>query len=170
MSTDTRRAAITPEAGGWALAGSFMGISAGGVFLVFEMLVAGSAGSGAFSPLRMIGATVLGEGALPTQQTMGLPVVVPVALVVHFALSAIYGAVFGTVAGSIGALRGSRRAFVGAATAFGLGLWIVNFYVIAPVLFPWFSMVNPVVQFLAHTFFFGTTLGLMLEQRLRKER
>ncbi len=61
MSTDARRAAITPEAGGWALAGSLMGISAGDVFLIFEMVVAGSAGSGTFGPLRTISATVLGR-------------------------------------------------------------------------------------------------------------
>ncbi len=45
-------------------------------------------------------------------------------------------------------------------------LWLVNFYVVAPVLFPWFLMANPVVQFLAHTFFFGTVLGLSLGARL----
>lgn len=169
MSTTTRQVVMIPRAGVWALAGSLMGISAGGIFLIFEMLVAGRVGPGAFGPLRMIGATVLGENALPTQQTMGLLLVVPVALIVHFVLSAVYGAVFGTVAGSIGALKGNRRTLVGAATAFGFTLWIVNFYVIAPVLFPWFGMANPVVQFIAHTFFFGTTLGLILAQRLRKD-
>ncbi len=168
MSTTTRRVVMIPRAGGWALAGSLMGISAGGI-LIFEMLVVGSVGPDAFGPLRMIGATVLGENVLPTQPTMGLLLVVSVALIVHFALSAVYGVAFGTVAGSIGALKGSRRALVGAATAFGFALWIVNFYVIAPVLFPWLGMANPVVQLIAHTFFFGTTLGLMLAQRLRKD-
>jgi hypothetical protein len=169
MSTTTRRVVMAPKAGGWGLAGSLLGISAGGIFLIFEMTVAGNVGPSAFGPLRMISAMVLGEGALPGQPTMNLPIVVPVSLVVHFALSAVYGAAFGTVARSIGALKGSRRALVGAATAFGFALWIVNFYVIAPVLFPWFGMANPVVQFIAHTFFFGTTLGLMLAQRLRKD-
>ncbi len=105
MSTTTHRVVTASKAGGWTLVGSLMGISAGGVFLLFEMLVAGSAGSGAFEPLRMIGATVLGEDALPTQPTMGLLIAVPVALVVHFVLSAVYG----TVAGNIGTLRGSRK-------------------------------------------------------------
>jgi hypothetical protein len=37
------------------------------------------------------------------------------------------------------------------------------------VLFPWISMSSPVVQSIAHTFFFGTTLGLILGIRLRGE-
>jgi hypothetical protein len=46
----------------------------------------------------------------------------------------------------------------------GLPLWLVNFYIIAPAVFPWFTNANPVVQFLAHTFFFGTALGIYLER------
>jgi hypothetical protein len=144
-----------------------MGIAAGGVFLIFEMGIAGNTGSSAFIPVRMIGAIVLGEGALPTQPTIGLAVVVPVALAFHFALSALYGAVFGAIATRLGILRSSHLALIGAASIFGLLLWLVNFYVVAPVLFPWFLMSNPVVQFLAHTFFFGTVLGLLLAARPR---
>jgi hypothetical protein len=54
--------------------------------------------------------------------------------------------------------------------AAGFALWIVNFYVIAPFAFPWYAMANPVVQFLAHTFFFGTALGLLLTSRPEDEK
>ena len=54
---------------------------------------------------------------------------------------------------------------MGTATLFGLLLWIVNFYAISPVAFPWFGMANPIVQFLAHTFFYGATLGLLFVWR-----
>ncbi len=77
----------------------------------------------------------------------------------------IYGAVFGAFASTAGFLRNSRWALIGVATVFGFALWIVNFYVVAPILFPWFGMANPVVQFFAHTFFFGTVLGLVLAAR-----
>lgn len=40
---------------------------------------------------------------------------------------------------------------------------------IAPFAFPWFGMANPVVQFFAHTFFFGTVLGLLLASRVSGE-
>jgi hypothetical protein len=119
----------------------------------------------------MIGATILGQGALPMPQPLdiGLATVVPVAMVVHFVLSAIYGAVFGAIASVIGVLRRSRGLLVVAASVFGLVLWLVNFYVVAPVLFPWFLMANPVVQFFAHTFFYGTALGLLLASRVGDE-
>ncbi len=153
------------RSGRWVLRGAVMGIAAGGVFLIFEMIAAGLMGQSALDPLRMIAAVVLGEGALPVQPTVGLAIVVPVALAVHYALSAFYGAVFGAAVAEIGALRHDRVVLVGAAAAFGLLLWLVNFYVIAPVAFPWFSMADPSVQFIAHTLF-GAALGLSLAGRL----
>ncbi len=150
----------------WVLRGAVMGIAAGGVFLIFEMVVAGLMRQSAFDPLRMIAAVVLGDGALPMQPTVGLAIVVPVALAIHYAFFAMYGAVFGVAVAEVGALRHDRFVLVGAATAFGLLLWLVNFYVIAPLAFPWFSTADPFVQLIAHTFF-GTALGLSLAGRLR---
>ena len=83
---------IRSESGSWILPGAMMGIAAGGVFLIFEMIAAGIMGQGAFEPFRMIAAMILGEGALPAHSTIGLAVVVPVALAIHYALSAFYGA------------------------------------------------------------------------------
>jgi hypothetical protein len=166
----TTNVEVGSEAGGWILPGAVMGIAAGGVFLIFEMVVSAITGPSAFEPFRMIAAVVLGAGSLSAEPTIGLPTVVPVALTIHYALSAFYGAVFGTIAAVISALRNSRMALVVAASVFGFVLWLANFYVIAPALFPWFLMANPVVQFIAHTFFFGTALGLMLGIRLRGER
>ncbi len=139
----TTRLGVRSEATRWALRGAVMGIAAGGFFLIFEMIVAGLMGQSAYDPLRMIAAVILGDGALPVQPAVGLTIVVPVALATHYALSAIYGAVFGVAVVEIGALRRDRVALVGAAAAFGLLLWLVNFYVIAPIAFPWFSMADP---------------------------
>ena len=99
------------------------------------------------------------------EPTIGLSTIVPVGIAVHMVLSMIYGAVFGAAASSVGFLRDNRWVLIGVASVFGIALWIVNFYVVAPILFPWFGMANPVVQFLAHTFFFGTALGLVLAAR-----
>ncbi len=158
---------VRSETGGWILPGAVMGVAAGGVFLIFEMIVAGIMGQSAFEPFRMIAATLLGKGALTAQSTTGLAAVVPVALAIHYALSAFYGGVFGAAVGAIGALRNGRVALAGAASVFGFVLWLANFYAIAPALFPWFLMADPAVQFIAHTFFFGTPLGLMLGIRFR---
>lgn len=163
---DATRLGARTETSGWILRGAVMGIAAGGVFLIFEMIVAGLMGQSAFGPLRMIAAVVLGEGALHMERTVDLATVVPVALAVHYTLSAVYGAVFGAITAELGALRNNRLVLIGAATVFGLLLWLTNFYVIAPLAFPWFSMADPFVQFMAHTFFFGTALGLSLAGRL----
>lgn len=151
------------------VAGLVAGIAAGIVFAMFEMVVAVLMGQGFFAPLRMIGAIGLGEGALPPQPSIGLATVVPVGLIIHMVLSMVYGAGFGVVASAVGALKENRALLVGAGTIAGLALWIVNFYVIARVAFPWFAMANPVVQFLAHTFFFGAVLGLLLIPRAGDE-
>ena len=137
-----------------------MGAVAGIIFAMFEMIMAAILGDGFFMPLKMIGAIVLGQGAL--QASYPLVTAVLVGVIVHMTLSAIYGAVFAAVVSAIGALQGNRGALIGVATIFGFILWLVNFYAIAPVLFPWFLMANPVAQLLAHTFFFGTALGLLL--------
>ena len=144
-----------------------MGTVAGIIFAMFEMIMAAILGDGFFMPLKMIGAIVLGQGAL--QASYPLVTAVLVGVIVHMTLSAIYGAVFAAVVSAIGALQGNRGALIGVATIFGFILWLVNFYAIAPVLFPWFLMANPVAQLLAHTFFFGTALGLLLTGLWHKE-
>lgn len=148
-------------AGRWALTGAIMGVAAGIIFAAFEVIMAAILGDGFFMPLRMIGAVVLGEGALGA--TYSLAAAVIMGLVVHLVLSAIYGAVFGLVVFSVHTLQ-RRGWLIGAATVFGFALWIVNFYLIAPFAFPWFTEANVIVQFLAHTFFFGTALGLLMER------
>lgn len=139
--------------------GMVLGLVAGAVFIVFETLAAGILGPGFLGPLQMIGAILLGPGAL---QELATPApVVGVGLVIHFLLSTIYGGTFAAIAWFVRPVVHNRWLIVGAATLFGLLLWVVNFYVISPVVFPWFGMANPVVQFLAHTLFYGAALGLL---------
>lgn len=77
-------------------------------------------------------------------------------VVIHLVLAIVYGLIFAAVATM---LRGPG-ALIGLGCIFGLALWLVNFCVIAPTAFPWFLEADPVVQFIAHTFFFGAVLGL----------
>jgi hypothetical protein len=49
------------------------------------------------------------------------------------------------------------------ATLYGLILWLVNFYLIAPAArWDWFAGANLLVQFFSHMLFFGAVLGLCL--------
>ena len=143
----------------WALrVGALCGVVAGIVFIAFEMIVtAAMMGSDAFfMPLRMMGAILLGRDALDASYSLLTAASAGVA--VHIVLSIIYGIVFTVV---LGGLRSATwDSVIGA--AYGLGLWIVNFYLIAPWAFPWFLDANPVVQFIAHAVFFGAPLGALV--------
>lgn len=143
----------------WGLKhGAIAGIVAGLVFAAFEMTASAfMMGADAFfMPLRMIGAIALGPEALdPAYSLLSASVA---GVLVHMGLSIIYGLLFGEAST---VLRGPA-AFIGLGSVFGLALWLVNFYLIAPVAFPWFLDASPVVQFVAHTFFFGAILGWFL--------
>ena len=143
----------------WALLhGAIGGIVAGIIFAMFEMIVTASMmGPDAFfMPLRMIGAIALGKAALEPAYSLwsaGLA-----GVVVHMVLAVVFGAIFALL---FGGLR-SASAIVGVGAAYGFAMWLFNFYVIAPSAFPWFLEADTIVQFVAHTFFFGATLGLYI--------
>ena len=68
-------------------------------------------------------------------------------------------------------LKRSAARLAGAATAYGLLLWLVNFYVIVRVAgWDWFpDGADQFWQgFVAHTFIFGTLLGIYLAGTLRR--
>jgi hypothetical protein len=145
--------------------GLVAGIVAGIVFAMFEMLVAAIQGMGFFAPLRTIAAIVLGEGTLEPSSSLTSAVVV--GLIVHMMLSAVYGLVLALVVWAWTLLQQPLWSVVGA-TIYGFALWIVNFFAIAPVAFPWFGMADDLVQFVAHPFFFGTVLGALLAWRIAR--
>jgi hypothetical protein len=141
----------------WALGqGVIGGIVAGIVFAMFEMIASAMmmGWEAFFMPLRMIGAMVLGEQAL--EPTYSLWAAGAAGVMVHMVLAVIYGAVFTLI---LGGLRSMLLEIV-LGGLYGFALWVINFYLVAPALFPWFLEANPVVQFIGHTVFFGMMLGL----------
>jgi hypothetical protein len=143
-----------------------MGVAAGTIFITFQMVAAVFVGAQFLSPLTMAGAAVLGQ-ALP-EQFYPLEFAAFVGLFIYVIVSAACGAAFGTLS-AVGPVRRSRRALLVAATVFGSLLWMVNFVLVAqgaPLRFP---AASPMVQFVAHAYFFGTALTLMLGVRLRSE-
>lgn len=143
----------------WAIRqGAIAGIVAGLVFAAFEMIASAvmMGAAALWMPLRMIGAILLGKAALDPGYSLIIAGVAGVA--VHLVLAAIYGSLFAAL---LGGLR-SGVAIIGLATVYGVALWLLNFYVIAPRAFPWFADADPVIQFVAHAFFFGSVLGLYL--------
>jgi hypothetical protein len=85
-------------------------------------------------------------------------------------LSAAYGIAIAGVARYVPALASSATILIVWTSLAGFGLWLVNFYVIAPIGgWTWFPEgTNAVVQFVAHTFFYGTVLGVYLNATARR--
>lgn len=142
--------------GGTIGVGVLAGIGAGVTFALFVMAMDAVLGHGLLDWLRQSAAIALGRSVMPASSTLS---VVIVGLIVHVSLAALYGAIFAVAARYITFLQ---RELMIATMVFGLGIWILNFYVFSPLLFPWFDDSPDIVQFIAHTLFYGMPLGLIL--------
>jgi uncharacterized membrane protein YagU involved in acid resistance len=160
------------DLGSWVRQGALGGFIAGIVFAMFEMVMAALMnGVGAFfMPLRMIGAMVLGRQALDPGYSLATAGIT--GMVVHMMLSVVFGMVFAAIVHAVPALRRSHAVLISVVSTLGLLLWPINFYVIAPLFgWDWFpNNTNPLVQFIAHTFMYGTVLGLYLSRAIPHER
>lgn len=165
MTTATLTATSTRPAT-WIRAGVVGGAIAGMVFAMFEMVMAVvlNGGDAFFMPLRMIGAIALGTPALDPASS--LVTAGGAGLVVHMALSMMYGVGVAALISAVPSLRRSLGSVVAVASAAGLGLWIVNFFLLANVFgWRWFpDGQNVIVQVVAHTMMFGSVLGLGLDR------
>jgi uncharacterized membrane protein YagU involved in acid resistance len=162
-----RAARLAPNAlEWWATHGIIGGVVGGVALLAYEMAVAVLLRGGAslVTPLRMIGAIVLGQGALAP--TYPLAKVSAVGLVMHMMLSVLFGVVFAVIAWALPVVRESAATLVMGATMYGLLVWLLDLHVVAPLAgWGWFPAKSPpLVQLLAHTFAFGAVLGLYLDR------
>jgi hypothetical protein len=124
------------------------GLIAGLVFVMLEMLLVWLVhGQSPWGPPRMIAAMALGQEVLPPPADFSAKAVA-VAMAIHLPLSAFYGV-------AIGALV--RRLPLGIALAMGLvvglGLYGLNFHLIAPATFPWFVDAQNWVSAFSHAIF-----------------
>lgn len=130
------------------------GIIAGVVFLVVEMGLVALTGGEIWGPPRMMAAIVMGEGVLPPPATFSFGIVI-VAMMVHFVLAIVYGLILGLI-------LETRPMSIGIAAlvglAFGLAIYLINFYGFASAVFPWFAMARNWMSILAHLAF-GGVLG-----------
>jgi hypothetical protein len=146
------------------------GMVASIIFAAFEMVAAAilMGPVGAVMPLRMIGAMILGPAALDPGYS--LAIAATAGIVIHVILSILFTAVFAWILAAVavtttGDLLSAPGSLMLAGMMFGLALWLVNFYIIAPVAWPWFPQrTNAFVQLLAHTVFFGAPVGWMFER------
>jgi hypothetical protein len=116
--------------------------------------------------LRRIAAMWIGPQALAPD--FPFTTVAVVGMLIHFGLSALFGLIFTWLTEShVHELARSRAMLVLAATGYGLLLWPLNLYLIAPFVgWEWFVQeTEPAVQAAAHLCY-GLLLGLYLDHRL----
>jgi len=129
------------------------GVIAGIVFLMAEMLmVMIFMGQSPWGPPRMMAAMVMGKGVLPPPGTFDMGIVMT-AMMIHFPLSIVYGLVAGWI---VHRLASTSVLVIGG--LFGLAIYFINFYIIAPAVFPWFTMAQNWVSLVAHLIY-GLVLG-----------
>ena len=128
------------------------GLAAGAVYFVLEMLMARFVlGVNPWVPTRMIAAVTQGTVVLPPPYGFDLSITLA-AIVQHVALSLVYALIF--------AFFAKGRSIVTATAlgiAFGLALYVINFYGFTS-LFPWFVAARNWGTVLTHLNF-GAVLG-----------
>jgi hypothetical protein len=121
-------------------------------------------------PLRLAASLIFGEMALDLDAPFGTTVVT--GAIVHFIVSAVAGLLFGALLA--GRRRWSRapRILVGAGALYGVVLWLINVYAIAPTYgLTWVpEATHPVAQLVAHTAGFGIPLALYLSWAVASRR
>lgn len=135
-----------------------LGMAAGGVLLVAEVIAAVAGGESVLTPLRLASSVLLGQQGLTG--LLGASVVV--GLLFHFILSAALGLAYTSINKRLspeGRTSLARQAAVG--MLFGVAVWLVNFQIIARLLYPWFLGPSQLVQVLLHALFFGLPLGVL---------
>ena len=131
------------------LRGAVGGILAGMVFAGVTMWFADSTGGKASMPLHMISTIVKGDKAMAAGSTgVGL------GLVVHLVLSALFGVLFAL---AVPRLRTNGTVAL-AGTLYGVLLYVVNFLILASLVFTTFQDANQPFELFAHMVF-GTLLS-----------
>lgn len=134
------------------------GLIAGIIFAMMEIAGAAMMGNPPLMPVRMFASVVLGQGAM--QGPLGVPLVV--GTIAHLVLSAVFGIVYGLLAARTSeATKTSFGRQAGLGILFGLVVWLVNFHIIARVLYPWFLGAPQFLQAMMHGLFFGLPLALI---------
>lgn len=141
----------------------YAGLAAGIVFGVVQLI--SFALVDPLEPVRLAASVFLGQDAL-ANRTAG-PLLV--GLVVHLALSSLFGLWYGAL--GLRLSPASRRSWgfqAGLGVLYGLAVWAVNVQLIARALYPWFLDVPQFAQALLHAFAFGLPLALAYEVAERR--
>jgi len=142
-------------------AAAWSGLIAGVVFVIAQMVLVWLVmGMSPWAPPQMMAAMLLGKDVLPPPAEFSMPVMAA-AMAVHLPLSIIYGLILGWM---VHRLEMGTALLAGAAFGF-IAVYLVNFYLIAPVLFPWFVEAQNWISIAAHVLFGMVAAGAYVALR-----
>ena len=133
------------------LRGAIAGFVAGWAFIGINMWYASSQGQPLTAPFDLISSILLGQDALAAGDTS-----VALGMLVHSVLSVGFGLVLAVVS-PWARTNGTMAAF---GAVYGIGLFVLNFIVLAQTVLPQFTNPNLPLEFAAHVVF-GVLLALM---------
>lgn len=162
--TTTTVTRVDVRARTWWGAAAWAGIIAGIVFAILEMFLMWAVmGASFWAPLQMIAAMAMGTEVLPSRAPITLAIGM-VGMLVHLALSVVYGLIIGWL---VHRMDMGTALLVGA--LFGLvAIYLVNFYLIAPAVFPWFVQARNWISLVAHIIFGLVAAGTYISMRNRR--
>lgn len=142
------------------VAGVMGGVVAGAAYLVAQVSFTAAVHPGtAAEPLQRIAAILMGPDVAPPPSEFTLTVL-GMALIIHLGLSMVFGRF-------VAALAWRRHATTGIVLGalVGLGLYAVNFGLVAPIAFPWFEGSIQWVTILDHLLFGAIAAAVCLALR-----
>jgi hypothetical protein len=129
------------------------GVIAAIIFMAVQMLMAITVmGQSPWVPPRMIAAMAMGREVLPPPATFDIGIMMS-AMMIHFPLSIVYGLLLGWIVHRLSGINAFSAGGI-----FGLAIYFINFYLIAPIMFPWFAEMQNGVSVTSHVIY-GATLG-----------
>jgi len=141
MATAVSRSRTSEGIGERSVRAVVGGVVAGAVFLAVTMWFASSLGDRADGPLMMISTLLQGEDAMKTGTASS-----GIGLTIHIVLSVLFALGFSAITPR---LRTNGTVAL-AGLAFGALLYVVNFLVLAPIVFPIFQMANQPFELAIH--------------------
>ena len=149
---------VVPTA--YVKAGLVGGVVAGVLLLALEVVL--NSTTDVLAPFRMLASVFLAEAAMSESAPVGT--VVLVGLLDNALVSGFWGLVFGLAL----ACRRNGWTSGGVVTLgilFGAAVWLLDFYLFAPLFWPWIHQLSSVSLFIGHAFFFGLPLGVWVSFR-----
>lgn len=146
-------------------AGVIAGVVAGAAYLAAQAFFSATVhGADAWAPLQRISAMLLGPDDLPPS-TDHSATLAGMGLLIHFGLAVVFGRFVDL------AVRGRVRLdALLRGLAVGVALYAVNFFVVAPLAFPWFEDSRGLTTLLDHALFGAVAVVVYLQLRRRLPR